>query len=247
MLRRLRVRFGVPGIIAVAALIFAMAGGAWAAQKYVITSKSQIKPSVLKQLKGEAGPGGPQGQPGANGAKGDTGSPGAPGTSVTTSAASEAECGKAGGVKVTSASGNTKVCNGTTGFTKTLPSGETETGTWIVGPVAAEVTTVRVPISFSIPLATNVDVHVLPLPGTATQLEIEAAEAACPGSHEEPVATAGNLCLYGFNGFGVVLVNEQDPETGEIEEGAGKVGVLMRFEVTAPGGVTRGDWAVTAP
>jgi hypothetical protein len=73
MFSRLRTHFGIPGVIAVGALIFAMAGGAWAAQKYLITSTKQIKPSVLKQLQGAAGPAGSQGTTGAVGPQLDRG------------------------------------------------------------------------------------------------------------------------------------------------------------------------------
>jgi hypothetical protein len=61
-------------VIAVVALVFALTGGAYAAGKYVITSKSQIKPSVLKALTGANG---------ANGANGSPGAPGSPGTNGT--------------------------------------------------------------------------------------------------------------------------------------------------------------------
>jgi len=48
-------------VAATLALIFSMTGGAPAASHYVITSTKQIKPSVLKQLRGKSGPPGPQG------------------------------------------------------------------------------------------------------------------------------------------------------------------------------------------
>jgi hypothetical protein len=50
-----------------------MGSSAVAARHYVITSTKQIKPSVLKKLKGAKGPRGAQGAQGAQGAKGDTG------------------------------------------------------------------------------------------------------------------------------------------------------------------------------
>ena len=44
----MRIRFPGPGtVIAVIALVAALGGTAYAAKKYIITSKSQIKPSVL--------------------------------------------------------------------------------------------------------------------------------------------------------------------------------------------------------
>ena len=66
-------------IIACIALFFALGGTAIAAKHYLITSTSQIKPSVLKKLKGQAGkpgPAGPAGAPGATGAQGATGGQG---------------------------------------------------------------------------------------------------------------------------------------------------------------------------
>ncbi|MFL5845131.1 MAG: hypothetical protein ACJ762_10590 [Solirubrobacteraceae bacterium] len=66
-------------VLAFAALVLAMTGSAIAAKKYVITSTKQIKPSVLKQLKGKRGAVGPTGAIGATGAKGDTGATGATG------------------------------------------------------------------------------------------------------------------------------------------------------------------------
>ncbi len=49
--------------IALTALLFAMTGTGLAASHYIITSTSQIKPSVLRQLRGERGPRGPAGEP----------------------------------------------------------------------------------------------------------------------------------------------------------------------------------------
>ncbi|MFL5846469.1 MAG: hypothetical protein ACJ762_17425 [Solirubrobacteraceae bacterium] len=85
-------------VVSIIALVVALGGSAFAAG-FVITSTKQIKPSVLKQLKGKRGarglPGaiGPTGLPGAKGdagaagAKGDTGatgSTGAPGVAGAT-------------------------------------------------------------------------------------------------------------------------------------------------------------------
>ena len=64
------------------ALVFAMAGGAIAANHYLINSTRQINPVVLKKLKGASG------KPGARGATGATGAAGSPGR--------EGPAGKAG-------------------------------------------------------------------------------------------------------------------------------------------------------
>ena len=81
-------------IVAAIALFFALSGTALATSHYLVTSTTQIKPSVLKALRGQVGARGPAGPAGANGAagqagpagspgkEGQPGSPGAPGTSV---------------------------------------------------------------------------------------------------------------------------------------------------------------------
>lgn len=64
-------------IVAVTLVALLVGGGtAVAAGKYVITSKSQIKPSVVKQLKGRTGPAGATGAQGPQGATGATGASG---------------------------------------------------------------------------------------------------------------------------------------------------------------------------
>lgn len=63
-------------IIAALALFFALGGSAIAANHYLITSTSQIKPSVLSKLHGHAGVEGPQGTVGVAGANGSNGAPG---------------------------------------------------------------------------------------------------------------------------------------------------------------------------
>lgn len=69
-----------PNSVAIVAIVLAalLVGGgtAVAAGKYIITSKSQIKPSVVKQLKGQAGKTGATGSTGAQGPTGATGATG---------------------------------------------------------------------------------------------------------------------------------------------------------------------------
>jgi hypothetical protein len=73
--------------IAVLALFFAL-GGSALASRYLITSKNQISPKVVGQLKGNAGPPGTpgaQGAPGAAGPQGAQGPQGPPGSSASLS------------------------------------------------------------------------------------------------------------------------------------------------------------------
>jgi hypothetical protein len=69
----LRKHLSYANIVATLALLFAMSGGALAANHYLINSTKQINPKVLKKLRGNAGKSGASGQAGA------TGQPGAPG------------------------------------------------------------------------------------------------------------------------------------------------------------------------
>jgi hypothetical protein len=66
-------RPSVSTIIASMALFFALGGTALAAHHYLITSAGQIKPSVLKELKGSVGSAGMQGSQGPAGAQGPQG------------------------------------------------------------------------------------------------------------------------------------------------------------------------------
>jgi len=81
----LKNRFGIPGVIAVAALVFAMIGGAYAATnsgggKKASASKSNRGPRGPKGPKGATGPAGATGAQGAQGAAGANGKDGAPGS-----------------------------------------------------------------------------------------------------------------------------------------------------------------------
>jgi collagen triple helix repeat protein len=222
MFSSLRRNFGIPGVIAVVALVFAMAGGAWAANKYVITSTSQIKPSVLKSLQGKPGPAGPAGANGSNGAKGDTGAagatgaagdpgalggPGPAGESVEITQISSPNCNGQAGVKFSNATGEGQACSGETGFTEFLPSGKTETGSW--GATLPSSGSVRAPISFSIPVAGSLETVFVAMykyeesgeffEPELKEVQEEGIDNGCPGINAEgrPTADPGKLCVYG--------------------------------------------------
>jgi len=223
-------------VTATIALLFAMSGGALAARHYLITSTSQIKPSVLRALKGEAG------QAGGDGV-------GVTSRQFTGSAGS---C-SAGGTEFKAANGTTFACNGKDGkeppwekppkepptWPSTLPSGRTETGTW--GFASHAEGSVRVPISFPVP--TNGLLQPTLGVGPVEFLEPEEedpidAHPNCLGAVDEPKAKPGFLCVYA--------------ETLEVPlTGNGPVrssGIVLIFDAaSAAAKVDEGTWAMTAP
>ena len=66
----IRKHLSYANVVATLALLFAMTGGAIAANHYLITSAKQINPKVLRRLTGRTGP---AGAPGARGAEGKQG------------------------------------------------------------------------------------------------------------------------------------------------------------------------------
>jgi hypothetical protein len=72
----MRRRLSYANVTATLALVFAMSGGALAANHYLITSTKQVSPKVLKKLTGKAGKAGTNGANGAAGATGITGAQG---------------------------------------------------------------------------------------------------------------------------------------------------------------------------
>jgi hypothetical protein len=228
MLKRLVPRrITASGVISVVALVLATTGGAYAASRVIIKSTNQISPKVLKQLRGAKGAQGTPGTPGTPGtagtpgAKGDPGAPGANGANGTSVTSSEftgvkSKC-KEGGAEVTSASGTTLICNGEPGIKGkegkegspwtaggTLPSEKTETGTWAFGQIQGTFSTIRVALSFPIPLAEPESIvgHVINHAGKEVIENVqeekfeEVAPTGCSGTTDKPTAEPGNLCMY---------------------------------------------------
>lgn len=237
MTQAIRKHVNATTVIAVFALVFAMSGGAYAAKKFLITSKGQISPKVLKSLKGPAGAKGANGAPGTQGPAGPAGPAGAQGP-----AGAKGDNGKDGAEGKEGKEGKQGV-PGTTGFTDTLPSGKTETGTWSAMQETEEVGTVAA-ISFPIPLAEGLEesqVHV-------DSLAEPNFEEVCPGSAEAPKATKGNLCIYTGVSKGLEIFKVVKPfTTGEV--GTGPNGAILRMAqpATAEPTLAYGSWAVTAP
>lgn len=237
----LKGRFGVPGVISVIALVFAMLGGAYAAsgggELLAGTSKAHHKkkskakrgPRGRRGPRGATGPQGPPGLKGDKGDKGNEGKEGPPGPLL-----------------------------------ETLPSNRSLTGVWGTSP-GKEGGRALAPISFPIevePAPTGlIETHFVgftlglellgsgevptygpyPSPGGLTEAEEdeEAFKEACPGNAAEPAAEPGFLCIYLSEGN----ANQIHVETVE---------PANPFGVTVPFGASseqeeRGSWAVTAP
>jgi hypothetical protein len=293
MLSLLRNRFGIPGVISVIALVFAMLGGAYAASdngggKATASAKAKKGPPGPRGKTGPAGPAGaagpagPAGLAGPKGDKGDTGPAGANGASATTESFVGAQHGcTAGGVVVKSASPEVTVCNGkngtngTTGFTETLPSGMTETGSWSFGflpeGAAPGFHHLKIPISFNVPLAASLSgagcrtvesghvaatchVHFINANGkevveNEANFEIEEfTSTACTGTPAAPTATAGDLCVY-TSGLTNVLGAFDSlivKASDNNESGASTAGATINFFGVLAEAEGYGIWAVTA-
>ncbi|MDX6603377.1 MAG: hypothetical protein QOF13_2579 [Solirubrobacterales bacterium] len=253
MFSTLCTRFGIPGVISVIALVFAMLGGAYAASdsgsggKATASAKAKKGPRGPKGATGPAGSAGPQGPAGPAGAKGDAGANGAAGAVGPTGPTGlQGNKGTTGATGPTGATGAT----GLSGFTETLPPGKTETGTW--GGSFSEQSSVekQIPISFPIPLAAPGEAFFLNQEETdEVEINEEPGEGGCAGTVAKPTAPPGVLCVYtaeesdGFNAFGFTFFNE--------EEGFLPSGTILRISPVnpaAPANFTRnGTWAVTAP
>jgi hypothetical protein len=247
MIQSLRKRVNATTVIAVFALVFAMTGGAYAAKKFLITSKGQISPNVLKSLKGAAGAKGANGAAGTPGATGPAGPAGGAGPAGSAgSAGAKGENGKDG------AKGEQGI-PGTTGFTDTLPSKKTETGTWTASQESTNFGSTAA-ISFPIPLTEGLEeaqVHVQPQGEEAEEpAKVAAFEAVCPGSAETPKANVGNLCVYVGREVNLDVLEVIKPSSRLPEQGTGIGGAIIRTTALGEEGATQfawGDWAVTAP
>jgi hypothetical protein len=216
----MRRRLSYANVTATLALVFAMSGGAMAANSYLINSTKQINPKVLKKLTGKPGK---NGTAGANGATGATGPQGKEG-----SAGKEGLQGKEGKEGIPGP------------FPSTLPSGETETGTFALagGTPTAGGWLLFGGISFPLPLTFTPTVQIIesgaPVP------------TGCSGSAASPGAASGHLCIFQGYTENASGLSEFEPVAGE--HTGFKLGVSLFASSTGSGNADlSGTWAVTAP
>ena len=145
-------------------------------------------------------------------------------------------CAEKGGVefKVEGSSQTQYACNGAEGASGspwtlggTLPVGATETGSWAFSGSFNDKSG-YVPISFPIPLATELDgAHVINVTGPS---------AHCAGSYQNPTADSGYLCVYRSNeimyaGPNAILKNITGNNPTATVPGALTSGAVLRLEV----------------
>ncbi len=203
---------------------------------------------------GPAGPTGPTGAAGGPGTAGAAGGAGANGKSVTVAEekAGGANCKGQGGASLEQEGSGKKIyaCNGQTGFTATLPSGQTETGAWEATSVGfGSVNIATLMISFPIPLAQSIPfaaVHVV----TVKEVGESTIPTGCSGSAAEPKAAAGNLCVFegSFSEGGEHLTGTTLPveSPAGTDNETGTTGARLRMGVEAEKASNYGTWAVTA-
>ena len=265
MLSPLRNRFGIPGVISVIALVFAMFGGAYAATsngggKATASAKGKKGPRGPKGPKGDTGPAGPKGDTGAKGDAGATGVAGSNGISTKTKTFSgvKGTC-KEGGIEVESASPTALVCNGEKGkdgtfSTEPLPGGESLSGAWAAsgGPGDFALAQISFPVEVSPAPVTIYQFGI----GASQGIEIKDGSFAlvgeeefledCPGAAGDPKAKGGFLCVYlsSIEG-GIEMPFFTHPE---LLEAADEFGAVLSFEIeeSASRGYEKGSWAVAA-
>ena len=245
-IRAIREPFGTAGLIVACVALIAALGGTALAAKGALTGKQKKEvEKIAKKFAGKPGPAGATGPAGPTGPAGGAGTPGAHG--------SAGEPGPRG------PEGSPWTAAGT------LPSGATETGSYLAAeeihfngeeeavPSRAAVAV----ISFPIPLANGTEeTFFVPscsgLSGgelTSCEAEREAAEEACPGTPKEPEAKPGAFCLYegpfsrGVYSPGTALVLEP----GNFALGAGTSGAFFTATFHSTEARSLGTWAVTAP
>jgi hypothetical protein len=252
MVSLFRNRLGIPGVVSVIALVFALIGGAHAASKSDSggASASAKKGPPGKRgprgPKGATGPVGPAGPPGANGkdgATGPVGPPGPPGANGKDGATGlqglqgpQGPQGPQGLPGDEGPEGSPWTAGGT------LPSGATETGGWSLVELGESLAADS--LSFTIPLAAPLDgahVHYSTEANFTDFDEGEPETVGCKGTAVAPTAPSGHLCVY--NGPEFVAANPVFINSPEFSPGAGTASAIISDGDGAV--VAFGSWAVT--
>lgn len=268
MYQRIRKHLTPSTIIAFAALVFALTGGAFAAGSHggsrakptastgggegvansLLATAAKAKPKTKTGPRGPAGPkgavgpAGPVGPAGAAGAKGENGAPGINGMN-----GKNGEAGKEGKKGEEGKEGSPWTDNGT------LPVGSSERGQWAYGSNGNTPSFVYVGLSFTIPLAAPLgenEVHFIGREeGAGESSEATAIKnGECTGTWKEPGAKSGNLCVFlnvlaGAAGPGKLLIGDAETEG---HGGAGISGAILHEADTEGGPVIyQGTWVVT--
>ncbi|MGN6275683.1 MAG: hypothetical protein ACTHNP_07110 [Solirubrobacterales bacterium] len=260
MVSRIHSKLGSAGlIVAVVALIAALGGAAFAASGGLSSKQKKEVTIIAKKYAGKPGapgapgpqgPAGPQGTPGTAGKDGTNGTNGTNGKSVVAEPAGAVECEEGGTTFEVEGSGTREtVCNGEKGErgepwapNNTLPANATETGAYAASP--SEGTSAWVPISFNVPLASELDsehVHIV----TEEETTNGTAPAECPGSPQNPEAARGNLCVYSSVEFNATPGSIYTPYVPLVEFGAGTAGAVIRIIGSGSPSLAKGTWAVT--
>ena len=233
MFSTLRNRFGIPGVISVIALVFAMFGGAYAASnssgggKATASAKAKKGPKGPKGATGPAGPAGPQGpvgangkdgSNGANGSNGAAGGAGATGKSVETATLNPGQGGCVEGgasVQVAGEPATKKsVCNGEPGVPGNAGAPGAPGSPWTAGGTLPVGSTETGFWSFSGPKGEyeagygvisplSFTVPLATPPVEGVYVPFNESNPHCPGSLENPKAASGYLCVYQGGNSGI--------------------------------------------
>jgi Collagen triple helix repeat (20 copies) len=214
MIGRIQKQFGTVGLaVAIAALVVALAGTAFAAKRVFTKAQEKQIVKIAKKYAGKdgkngaPGPAGPQGPKGDTGAKGDTGPAG--------KAGSDGATGEDGACSVAD-----PVC--------TLPSGATLQGRWAGGGLGVKVGVIA--ISFGLALEEAPEAVLVKTAGEH--------EEECPGEAKAPAADPGFLCIYSEEVNGEISIDPEkvfsDGMTFAVQEFGGAALGTGSWAVTAP-------------
>jgi hypothetical protein len=259
-MKRLKDRLGAngPGLtVAVIAMILALSGAAFAASGALTGKQKKEVEKIAKKFAGKPGEAGKSGAQGPAGAKGDPGANGTNGVNGSSVVASPEptgtlNCAGRGGSKfAVGAAAPTFACNGKEGeegspwtVGGTLPSGEMETGSWVMTGTVADTEGTFAALSFPLPLEEELDAtHVVWVVGFPNP-------EGCNGTATAPNPKPGYLCVYPSNEGAVNTEFERIEEAGKAKEGlsgASPSGARIKFEPPTGVAFASGTFAVRAP